>query len=273
MHMNFSRSKCIFIWVFLVLSGCEKPVATAEVKSASVKAVGPAKSAGNQRFELVIISRPERIADYLNIYKRAYDVCVAAAELQKKSVQPFLILAADFIHEKTTLVVDGADSFRKVDQFAPDLNELDPLTGCSMKVGKLSTTSILHNGQSQRIEVATDGVVRAEAPEKRVNSPMSNRRAESSSYTISKSHNGIALRCLPPGSAPIRGGLAFESCIYGGTDVTLIDEEGSSELLYARFKVGVDFPGVEDIRVREPQSLVVGSSPRSDLFKFVAATP
>ena len=86
MKLAFARPAAVAtVLAGFLLSACDKPAATA---AASPVAVGVSNSAssqgqalGGERFELVLVSRPERVTDYLDILKRAYDVCVLEAKL------------------------------------------------------------------------------------------------------------------------------------------------------------------------------------------------
>jgi hypothetical protein len=247
----------------MLLAGCDQPSASASTSALSSSAAG-------RGYEVVLETRPERPDAFVGRQKGLYNFCVTTAKnLQSPvPVKPFTRLPANFFTERETLISDGKSFYKKSEGVVLDPG-MTVENGCASALISSSTSNILRDHKNQVIAVADDGSIDVSPPEAQLEMP-AKKSDGVSGYSVRKTVNGIALRCLPKDHPIIRSQLALDSCIYDdGAGGTLTDEVGQSILIYGRIPSPEKDPGFGSVLVIEPKSVKLGKPRDAKVFNWV----
>jgi hypothetical protein len=247
----------------ILLGACDKP------------APSPA-AALRDSFELVLETRPEQASAYHYPTQTAYNLCKAGATALKRPVSPFVALSDDYVVERRTVISNGQDRYDTTESFFIDMAGMDMKTGCATTLKSVSTTEITHQGQVQKTSVTPDGEFHAAAPAavKSGSGYGTAGIADTSDYTVIKTHKGHALRCLPPGHASLGKKVLLESCIFdAGEGRTLTDGTGAAIPVYVRMQAPHVADGPAHTLLTEPRVLKTGKPVDATAFKFVPVKP
>lgn len=231
----------------LALGGCEK-ASSAPTKAAAAPAL-PA-------YQLVTVVRPESITDHIRPAKVVYEQCASTAALLKLPVKPFVAVPASFVAERLTQTSDGQSFYMKKQQYGIDIDELTPQQGCATRIKEEAVIERVHKGVVEHIDVDKDGKqVAAEPGEPGPHMP---RHENLTAFTESRIEHGVALKCLPKGSAALVPGMLSASCLVdAGAGKTLRDADGNALTAYMRDEAsGKQF----SVLVQEPVSVSIGSA-------------
>lgn len=231
----------------LALGGCD------QASSAPAKnAVAPASPA----YQLVTVVRPESIADHIRPAKTVYEQCASTATMLKLPVKPFVEVPANFVAERLTQTSDGKSYYMKKQQYGIDIDDMNPQQGCSTRVKEEAVIERVHKGVVEHIDVDKDGKQVAAEPSE--SGPSMPRHENLAAFTESRTEHGVALKCLPKGSAGLVPGMLGASCLVdAGAGKTLRDADGNALTGYMRDEAsGKQF----SVLVQEPVSVSIGAA-------------
>lgn len=209
----------------LLLGGCE-------LSGAAKPAAATDRFAGS--YQLVLESRPDNVAEFVALPKLAYDQCAAKRVAQRLPVKPFVVLPADFVLARRTLVSDGTNFFDSHEQFGFGGPPATPENGCATAIVATSKTRLLRGEQYEQAEIGRDGKLSVSASARNTVKPH-DQRAWLAKFSQPRAGSEVAMRCLPQDDPVIASRMAREMCIYGAPgQPTLTDIDGKAILLAQR---------------------------------------
>jgi hypothetical protein len=241
----------------MLLAGCDQPAASASTSASSSSAAG-------RGYEVVLEQRPEQPDAFIRFQKISYDFCAKGAKILHLPVKPFTMLPAGYFLERQTLISDGKSFYAK-SEGSILAGETTVEKGCATNMVSSSTTNIFRDHKNQVIAVADDGSVDTSPPEMQAEVPRK-KSADVNEYSVRKTVNGVALRCLTKDDLAIRSKLLLDSCIYDdGAGGTLINEEGQPIAMYTR----INLKDAAYVLVTEPKSVKLGKPRDTKVFNWV----
>ena len=251
------------ITVALALCACnQQPVAASGTSPGAPNANG---------YEVVLETKPEKIAAYVGRVKSFYDLCVASAQAQNLPVKPFVTPPVDYVITRETYLSDGKNFFEKTENFDLDVAAMLPESQCATQIAPNSTTKVWRDGLYQTEQVERGGAPVITPPVKQL---MANgaRSSRTMPYTQRQTVAGIALRCLPQESAVIQSGAMLASCIFdGANDTTLLNAAGKPITLHARIPSNETDPQFASVSVITPKTVMTGRAIAAGRFALTGA--
>jgi len=227
------------------LAGCDLSATAAPRATGKV---GPA-------YELVTVRRPVSVPDYVHVQKQFYELCKAAAALERQPVKPFVEIPKDFVMERQTRLSDGTSFAMKLEQFGIDVDNMLPEHGCASRISKAVVLEHVHNDAVTHIDIDPDG--RRVVAEPLTLGPSARVGGDSDAYTERRTLHGVPLMCIPRGGPGLAPGVVSEHCIVdGGKDGPLREPDGNLVVAYQRDELSSMAGGSASIL--EPVSLTVG---------------
>jgi hypothetical protein len=232
-----------------LLAGCDKPVTAAASPA-------PVVAGSGDSYELVQVKRQDPPHAQLNFYKdTAYHICATTARQLNVPVKPFPQLPADPVYERVTTITNGVSTVVKSERMVGDTSDaLDYKTGCEVTISteKVVNVAIFHANKATHI---SDGKV-----EDVVDMPLpayAKGVKDTSDYTEARTHNGVAMRCLPK-DFWIEDTNKYvnlrEMCVYKDNDV-LVNQTREPIVLLAHTKSDLFGPKHAFTEIEEPVSL------------------
>ena len=231
----------------LALVGC-KPASSAPAKNAAASA--------SSAYTLVTVVRPESISDHIRPAKAFYEQCASTAALLKLPVKPFVAVPASFVAERLTQTSDGKSFYMKKQQYGVDIDDMNPQQGCATRIKEEAVIERVRKGVVEHIDVDKDGKQVAAEPSE--SGPQMPHHENLAAFTESRTEHGVALKCLPKGSAGLVPGMLSDSCLLdAGAGKTLRDADGNALTGYMRDEAsGKQF----SVLVQEPVSVSIGAA-------------
>jgi len=197
-----------------------------------------ANNASGQTYEVVTVTQPENLKQYIDWYKLGYQACVGFANLKNIAVKPFVNVPADFIVDKEVYVRDGKNFLYSDFKYGIDM-EPDPDKGCPTWIGKTESHMIIKNGKSYHVEVLKNGErIGPDSLGDAIQEP----EKDTSIFPVTKIVDGFHLKCQENNATT---NVLGEVCILepiGATKFVMID--GKYVTGYARAILTKDQFGV-----------------------------
>lgn len=244
-------------WVLAMfpLAGCTPDAAAGQERAAVGGRLGSS-------YELVTIMKAQSSEKYFALEKAGYDVCVATARFQQRSVKPFPTLPTDGVLSRTTYISDGHSFYQRRIETIVDITETKPDMACLVTIYKSAETQVLHNGKMQQSHSEADG--REVVGEAMEGMPEALNEILSIGHTVPKKVNQIALKCK---SVEFKIAGRVESCIIDPALGLFTEGSGRPLPAYSRF---VELVRKAEVTV-EPLSLRVGQRIDPRVFSLPAA--
>lgn len=205
-----------------MLGGCEQ---SAQSAPAAARITGVP-------YELVVVMRPESVAEYFKLAKSAHSFCALSARALGLPVQPYVDIPADLELERTTYVSDGRSFRMDRIQRSMDVTDNNPDTGCRITLTTFRDIERTSNGRLERVFIHNEGQRETVAPESTILPPPD---TDLALYTATRTENGVPLRCLGPDSPHIQVRAITAHCIVdAGNGKTLHDSNGEPIIAYGR---------------------------------------
>ena len=250
----------IFLAVSLLIV-CDKSSTAASVISASK---------GSSSYEVVLVTRPEPLASYLQkIYIGAYDLCAAGAAIAKLPVAPFPGIPADFFEERKTYIRDGRNFFEKKETYVMEIESFEKQ--CTVKFGIDLMTKIVRGDDSQTISALHDGSVSLEhsSENHQYAKSAASRKADMEIFSRRENKAGIAVRCIDR-TTIVPLSKDEEQCVYDDSnDGSLANSMGDLIDLYLRVPdISLSEPGVEIAHITWAKTFQTGKKIDPQIFVF-----
>lgn len=213
----------------------------------------PVQRAARDSFELVTEARPASLEGYFKLSRTAYELCVIQAEQEKVAVRPYPPIPPDFVINRITTISDGK-SFATIERNFNYPFDFKVANACSSEVESSVRTIVVHQGLQKNLDPDVPG----EEPQEPIPVPTLPFDEENArGYTVSKTINGIALKCTD-GTEPLaQAKLVIDTCIVDPAVGRIAGPDGEPMMASMRDLANAAPPVNSEI-VHTPLSLKVG---------------